>query len=293
MKPEWGMNRTIRPRARSLARTSFEEVADSAAAIHERTGVGTRFGDEGNAILVYHHVGPDDDEAPFGTVTPERLRADLQFLQEAYSVVPLSEVAGDIDGPAVALTVDDGYRSVHTEVLPLLREFGFPATVFVSPGLIGDRNPELVATRHGVSPAKVPMLTDEEVSTLAAEPLVELGNHSQTHPSLAEVDSPDRLHREIVGARDRLQDRYGVAVGAFSYPHGAASPRARVLVEQTHAVSVTTAPFLVEPPCETHGLPRVGGHHPPARLRWELSPLSDRLNRLRYATLWSRAWRGT
>ena len=40
---------------------------------------------------------------------------------------------------AVALTFDDGYRDVLENALPVLREHGFPSTVFVVPGAIAAR----------------------------------------------------------------------------------------------------------------------------------------------------------
>lgn len=261
----------------------FDSVGSAAASLHARTGVGDLLDGDRNAILLYHGIGDGEEGSLFGQVRVERLRADIRRLASDFEFVPLDELAGGRGQRRIALTFDDGLASFYSDGLPVLREFGVPATVFVSPGLVGDRGPDLIAERHGTAGTGRVMLTDAEVAAIAADPLISLGNHTLTHPRLDDIDSPGRLHAEIVESRDRLEARYGVEVDSFSYPYGATSEAARRLVQETHEVSVTTRPFLLESPVPRHDLPRVTAHVSPNRLRWELSPLSDRLNRFRYS----------
>ena len=51
------------------------------------------------------------------------------------------------DEAAVALTFDDGYRDVLEHALPVLREHGFPSTVFVVPGAIAGAS-DVLLVRH-------------------------------------------------------------------------------------------------------------------------------------------------
>lgn len=274
------MTHRIRDAARAAGRVLFDSVRDAAAGLHARTGVGDLVAGGGNAILLYHGLG-DGDAGLFGQVRVERFRADMRWLATEYEVVTLAELAGSHGTGRLAVTFDDGWASVSHDALPVLREFDVPATVFVSPDLVGDRNPELTVARHGRGAAGG-MLTDSQVAALADEPLVTVGNHTLTHPRLDRIDDHASLHREIVGATERLESRYGITATAFSYPHGATSEDARQHVEATHQISVTAQPFLLGSPVPRHGLPRVSAHGPPARIRWELSPLSDRLNAVRY-----------
>lgn len=97
-------------------------------------------------ILMFHGVRP----SPGGwrgdvglTVTPEMLREYLRaMIAEGYQPLPLSEALTWLDHPPrggrrfVAVTFDDGYRDNHDVALPILRELGVPATVYVTTGFV-------------------------------------------------------------------------------------------------------------------------------------------------------------
>lgn len=263
--------------------TVLEYLVSTSAALHCATGFGHVAGTRRNGVLMYHGVGDRETEGGFfGSVSSERFRADLEHFAAGFEFVALADVFEGGETGQIAVTFDDGLSSVYSEVLPILREFDAPATVFVTPAFVGDRNRDLIAKRHRVDVDGPIMLTDDELAALASDPLVTVGNHTLTHPNLAEVESDERLHAEIVGARDRLEDRYDTVVDSFSYPYGTYSERAREVVETSHDVSVTTTPFPVDPPADGHALPRLRAHEPRRRLLWQLSPLGEALNKLRY-----------
>jgi len=71
-------------------------------------------------------------------IPPELLRARFSMLRDGgYTVLPLGEAItrlydGSLPPRAVALTFDDGSVDFHSVALPLLEEFGFPATVYLT-----------------------------------------------------------------------------------------------------------------------------------------------------------------
>jgi peptidoglycan/xylan/chitin deacetylase (PgdA/CDA1 family) len=72
-------------------------------------------------------------------------RWQMKVLADCFNVLPLDEgldalAQGNMPPRAVCITFDDGYRSTHDLALPVLREFGFPATVFVTTGHVGSSN---------------------------------------------------------------------------------------------------------------------------------------------------------
>src|SRR5687768_7727712 len=86
-------------------------------------------------VLVYHAC--DETESDFTrdlrvNTTPRLLEAHLDFLTAHYNVVPLEALTnGGAPERALAITFDDGYRSVLTGAVPLLRRRSLPATAYV------------------------------------------------------------------------------------------------------------------------------------------------------------------
>ena len=92
-------------------------------------------------VLLYHACDPVPAAATAGitsNTTPARFAADLEFLRRYYRVVPMSVLeTGPVPDRAVAITFDDGFRSVYEHAYPLLRERGLPATVYVVTDVVG------------------------------------------------------------------------------------------------------------------------------------------------------------
>ena len=63
------------------------------------------------------------------------------------------------------------------------------------------------------------MLTEDELGTLGAHPLVDIGGHTLSHPRLSALDAADQ-EREIVEGKRVLEAVVGRALSAFAYPFG-------------------------------------------------------------------------
>jgi peptidoglycan/xylan/chitin deacetylase (PgdA/CDA1 family) len=96
-------------------------------------------------VLCYHGVRPpiDDPFDPNGTmhVSPVLFESHLEYLARACDVVPVDRLAqrGQQAGekPMVAITFDDGYADNAEHALPLLRQYGCAATIFLPTAFIG------------------------------------------------------------------------------------------------------------------------------------------------------------
>jgi len=94
-------------------------------------------------IINYHRVLAQPDPLLDSEPTVETFRWQMNLLARCFNVLPLAEAVerleqGRLPPRAVAITFDDGYRSLHDLALPVLREFGLPATVFVTSGHMAD-----------------------------------------------------------------------------------------------------------------------------------------------------------
>jgi peptidoglycan/xylan/chitin deacetylase (PgdA/CDA1 family) len=91
-------------------------------------------------ILCYHGVSLRDEHEwdPELFVTPQFLRRRFEILRDGgYAVLPLGEAArklraGALPPRCVVLTFDDGFHNFYAAAAPLLEEFGYPATNYVS-----------------------------------------------------------------------------------------------------------------------------------------------------------------
>lgn len=95
-------------------------------------------------ILMYHSVAEVPPSLPDWCVLPaERFQAQMRWLsRQPVDVLPLDDAvaalrAGRLRQPTIAITFDDGYRNNVEVALPILKRYGFPATVFLTTGFIG------------------------------------------------------------------------------------------------------------------------------------------------------------
>lgn len=112
----------------------------------------------------------------------------------------------------IVCTFDDGYSSLIENVLPVLNEYDFTATVFVCTSLIGKSNnwnyKDTKARNH---------LTWEELDILNANGW-EIASHGITHRCLLKLTDSE-LENELKVSKDTLQERYGQVI-SYAYPYG-------------------------------------------------------------------------
>jgi len=122
----------------------LKSVLAQGLALAGANAIARRINRGGVTVLMYHGVmedGFDLAEGDWLQVRASEFRSQMQHLDRHYRVVPLERAwEGKDDGrPTVALTFDDGYANNFRVAFPILREFGFPATVFLVTGAVGTR----------------------------------------------------------------------------------------------------------------------------------------------------------
>jgi peptidoglycan/xylan/chitin deacetylase (PgdA/CDA1 family) len=92
------------------------------------------------AILCYHGVSLDDEHLwhPSLYVSPRHFRARMEHLRRRQcNVLPLAEALArlahnDLPPRAVAITFDDGFYDYLAGAHPVLRDYGYPATLYLT-----------------------------------------------------------------------------------------------------------------------------------------------------------------
>jgi peptidoglycan/xylan/chitin deacetylase (PgdA/CDA1 family) len=107
----------------------------------------------------------------------------------------------------VVLTFDDGFRDFYTQACPMLKQYGFFATVFLPTALIDDGRKSLKGKDH---------LSGEDVRDLHNNG-VAFGSHTVTHLQLRILQKHE-IEYEIKWSKEVIEDMIGQRVESFSPP---------------------------------------------------------------------------
>ncbi|MEP7209472.1 MAG: polysaccharide deacetylase family protein [Alphaproteobacteria bacterium] len=159
-------------------------------------------------ILCYHSIG--QPEWGPNNITPARFRRHIELaLNAGYRFVPASEIARTGGGEKdLAITFDDGLRSVLTQAAPVLKEYGLPWTFFPVSEWSEGREPWMGEA----------LLSWRDIETLLASG-AEMGSHSATHPDFGKIVA-SQMADELGGSRDLFEKRLGFAPDMFAIPLG-------------------------------------------------------------------------
>jgi peptidoglycan/xylan/chitin deacetylase (PgdA/CDA1 family) len=126
---------------------------------------------------------------------------------------------------AVCITFDDGCETDLIAAAPILREFGFSATFYVTAGFLG----------------KPGYLNESQLRDLDAQGF-EIGCHSMTHPYLSDL-SDQELKCEIADAKLLLENILGHPIQHFSCPGGRYDERTLETARQAGFATVANSQF--------------------------------------------------
>ena len=169
------------------------------------------------AILGYHDVR-DRGGSPM-LIAGSKFRQQMQAIKDSQiPVVPLADVMAwkrgekNIPQEAIVITFDDGWEGVHTYAYPVLKEFGFPFTVYLYKKYvnIGGRS-----------------MNWDQIKGMMQHGC-EIGSHSVSHESLKKkpkAKMTDAEHQqwiltELRDSRDFLEQNLKVKIRSFAYPYG-------------------------------------------------------------------------
>ena len=175
-------------------------------------------------VLIYHRVNrlPKAGFCPLRdlSVRTDDFDKHLAFLKAHFAVISLNDLvsclrhSGLLPVNFVVLTFDDGYEDNYTDAFPLLLKHGTPATMFITVGLIEEREPlwndwlELVLLQ-----AKEPYLLRETDGAGVRLPLRTRGEKWYAFEWLSE-----RLLRLTPSARIKMLNEVGRSLGGSSFP---------------------------------------------------------------------------
>ncbi|MBN1354236.1 MAG: polysaccharide deacetylase family protein, partial [Candidatus Omnitrophica bacterium] len=162
-------------------------------------------------IIMYHSIG-DENAALDGyggklNVDEAVFEKQIRFLYDhKYNVIPLDEFIRrikrkeHIPRKTVSITFDDGLRNNFTKAYPVLKKYGFPATIFVATDFIG----------------KDKFLTWDDMKTMQKNN-IKIGSHTVSHAWLPDLSEND-IRKELFESKKILEDGTGRTIELLSYP---------------------------------------------------------------------------
>lgn len=169
-------------------------------------------------ILLYHRFAPTVLDGM--TITTSVFAGHMKYLHDnGYTVIPLRQLVDHYrgKGPApkpksVVIVEDDAHKSVYSEMLPVIRKYGYPVTIFVYPSAISN--------------AKYAMTWDQ-LRELKKTGLFDVQSHTYWHPNFKKerrkLSAPvlDQLvMTQLNKSKARLQTELGGNVDMLAWPFG-------------------------------------------------------------------------
>jgi len=209
----------------------------------------------GIPILVYHRFGPVVADSM--TVTTPVFEQQLAWLRDHdYRIVPLRAAVdalrgvgeGDL-GRAVAITADDGHRTVYTELFPLIKRYRFPVTLFIYPSAISNASYAM---------------TWDQIAEMARSGLVDVQSHTYWHPNfnrekarLKPADYKAFVTMQLLRSKKVLGDRLHTEISMLAWPFGIHDPELEQMAREAGYVAAFTLERRPAPPnADLLALPR-------------------------------------
>lgn len=124
------------------------------------------------AILGYHDFSETEQQTAM-RIRTSKFREQMQTIRDlGLVVIPMSDFIAwkngekAIPAKSVVITIDDGWKSVYTDAYPILKEFGYPFTIFIYKDYL-----------DGGSKAMTTTMVKDMLKHRAT-----IGSHSTTHP---------------------------------------------------------------------------------------------------------------
>jgi peptidoglycan/xylan/chitin deacetylase (PgdA/CDA1 family) len=169
-------------------------------------------------ILLYHRFGPTAADSM--TVTTPVFESHLEFLKRnGYSVIPLKQLVNYYlrKGPpppqkSVIIVVDDGHGTVYSEMLPLVRKYRIPVTLFLYPSAISNASYAM---------------TWEQLKEIQKTGLFDMQGHTYWHPNfrkeqkrLLPAEYEKFVDMQLKKSKGRLEKEFGTEMNMLAWPFG-------------------------------------------------------------------------
>ena len=175
-------------------------------------------------IILYHRFGPVVADGM--TITTDVFESHLKYLRDkGYTVIPLRQLVnfylrkGSPTPPrSVVIVVDDGHKTVYTDMLPLVIKYRVPVTLFLYPSAISNASYAM---------------TWDELREMKETGLFDFQSHTYWHPDfrkekkrLKSEEYEKFVEMQLKKSKEKLEKELNVKVTMLAWP-------LRILLEES------------------------------------------------------------
>lgn len=214
--------------------------------------------EEAVPILMYHKVSPNFFKSNL-RVNPEEFEKQIKYLKEQdFSSLSFEDFIlwrkGERPLPpkSVIITFDDGYEDNYLYAYPVLKKYGFSATIFLIVGKLGE---EIRWEREKRRP-EAKLLSWDKIKEMK-ENGMDFGSHTMLHPNLTKVPRK-QAKWEMRKSKRIIEENINQKAVVFSYPFGKHNKKVRQLVRKNkYLCAVSTKPGWASKKSNIYSLPRL------------------------------------
>ena len=176
--------------------------------------------DVGVPVILYHRFGPTVADSM--TTVTSVFEAQMKWLKDnGYTVIPMRNLVNYLlgQGPppapkSVVLCADDGHKSVYSDMLPIVKKYNYPVTLFLYPSCISNVHAPYA-------------MTWEQIAELQKTGLFDMQGHTYWHPNFKKEKKklkPEEYQKlvdmQLVKSKNFLEKKLGTKVDLLAWPFG-------------------------------------------------------------------------
>lgn len=207
-------------------------------------------------ILTYHSI---DESGSVISVSPDKFKRQMEFLKRGgFQTISLKEITEciyngrDFPKKSIAITFDDGFKNIYSKAFPVLKEFGFTATLFLISGKCGKDNQW---DRQTKNIPRLVLLSWDEILEMSDNG-IEFGAHTMSHADLSKL-SLDKAAEEITRSKSMIQGRLKKDTLFFAYPYGRQSEQIQSIVKDEFSGACSDKMGFTTLKSDIYSLPRI------------------------------------
>lgn len=235
-------------------------------------------------ILMYHRVEKVSHDR--NTVPLDKFIWQMQYLQKnGYHTISVQQLERHLTEQVplpekpIVITFDDGYADNYEYALPVLRQYGLTASVFVVAGWVGR---ECGWRKPGQRNAT--LMNWEELRAWQSAGM-EVGAHTMHHPKLSQLTEA-QIREELSDSKQLLEENLHTEVSVLCYPYGDFDLRVQRIAQEvgfTAALAIFEGVSLTRN--DRYALRRIGISSRLGKLEFKL-----KVSRWHPVFIWLRQW---